>query len=82
MCLGNSLKYVPISEFMSYLQSRYDCHRFKCSHDANLSSPEFHSNLEPTQRKTQILIDQLADSVEFLAELEGPLVPVKQQVAD
>jgi len=38
MCFGNSVKYVPISDFISYLQSRYDCHRFKCTSDASFSS--------------------------------------------
>ncbi len=77
MCIGTSVKYVPLSDFVSYLQSRYDCHRFKCNHEGNLSSPDMESNLEPTHRKTQVLIDQLADSVEFLVGIEGPLVPVK-----
>ena len=30
MCISSSCKYVPMNDFISYLQSRYDCHRFKC----------------------------------------------------
>lgn len=27
---SSSLKYVPMSDFIAYLQTRYDCHKYKC----------------------------------------------------
>ena len=76
-------RYIPISEFISYLESRYQAHREECSTLNRKSSQQVQSssqevNMHLLRANTQVsgALETLAAQAKTVSEVEGPLSQV------
>lgn len=81
MHISNSVKYVPMNDFITYLQTRYDCHKFKCK-PFPPQQAQSHSHCQQSIQEVNDLVCHLADIGESLAQQEGPLTQVVHKFKD